>query len=748
MIHVKRVKTPTAINSRLVNGWRQLAAKFFSRPYMARSQERHQFIEPGRVPKIRNPLFDMFRGKCAYCESYVSNEESSVVNFRPRSGAVNLDGAISSDHYWWLAYEWANLYLACPTCNNLKGARFPVTGKRAEAHSFEDLLNDEKPQLLDPCLDYPEDELIYIEGGSMASDTERGRTTIQVLSLNRSDLVAKRRGQLARLKESWRLVVKQLPKTRKIPEPLRLQLYEPRLEFLGLRRQFLQQWSLELVEKNLAYEEALREFLAFRTALKHQLFPTTEEVKKRVSVTKKTSSRAVRGTIHKSEREFQEYETRQESYTLGDDSRKEDYFVKTRFIERIEIRNFKVIQDLSLQLPLDSPDRGSWLLLLGENGTGKSSVLQAVALALMGDRARRRLKLDSASRFVRYGCKQGYVRVHLTGGSEPVELKFRSDADNFTTNTPEPKVLLLGYGATRLLPRRGSPIAKASAFSKVDNLFDPFTALSDATNWLYNLGDKHFDQVAQSLKELMLLDGRARLIKTTGERNVQFRMFGGQPVYLDDLSAGYQSVFALSTDIMSVLLKIWDAVRFAEGIVLIDEVDAHLHPRWKMQIVKRLRQTFPRVQFLVTSHEPLTLRGLNATEVAVMRRGERGRIFAVTEDLPNPSALRIDQLLTSEYFGLNSTISPELEARFDEYYELLAQRRPTQPQKARIAALKQELDGLSQMGSTPRERAMFEAIDAALAKKREEEAKADGRAKKKLKAATRKKVLRLWESLD
>jgi len=191
-----------------------------------------------------------------------------------------------------------------------------------------------------------------------------------------------------------------------------------------------------------------------------------------------------------------------------------------------------------------------------------------------------------------------------------------------------------------------------------------------------------------------------------------------------------------------VLLKLWESVSVAEGIVLIDEIDAHLHPRWKMQIVERLRLTFPRVQFLVTSHEPLSLRGLNQQEVAVMMRSARGRVSVIKEELPNPKALRVDQLLTSEYFGLSSTLSPELEVQFNEYYALLATRNRSAKQETRLAELKAKLEGLRLMGDTPRERMMYEVIDeflASKAKQRERPTKLDKR--------TRNTLLKMWQEV-
>ena len=102
----------------------------------------------------------------------------------------------------------------------------------------------------------------------------------------------------------------------------------------------------------------------------------------------------------------------------------------------------------------------------------------------------------------------------------------------------------------------------------------------------------------------------------------------GLRVPLEDLSDGYQSVVALATDLMLSLLARWPSVDVAEGTVLIDELGAHLHPRWRMRIVTSLRQVFPRVQFLSSTHDPLCLRGLGDGEVVVVKRDEAGEIVA------------------------------------------------------------------------------------------------------------------------
>jgi len=147
------------------------------------------------------------------------------------------------------------------------------------------------------------------------------------------------------------------------------------------------------------------------------------------------------------------------------------------------------------------------------------------------------------------------------------------------------------------------------------------------------------------------------------------------------------------------------------------------------------------VQFLASTHDPLCLRGLLGGEVAVMRRDASSRITALT-DLPPVWGLRVDQLLTSEYFGLSSTIDPDLEELFGEYYRLLALRQPDSAQKNRVAKLKAELDRYRVLGANRRERMMLEVIDEYLAT--EPETAAGDRPP--LKAAMRVKLRRIWNS--
>ena len=152
----------------------------------------------------------------------------------------------------------------------------------------------------------------------------------------------------------------------------------------------------------------------------------------------------------------------------------------------------------------------------------------------------------------------------------------------------------------------------------------------------------------------------------------------------------------------------------AEGIVLLDEIGSHLHPRWRMHIVTSFRRAFPRLQFLASTHDPLCLRGLENGEAVVLRRSPRGRVFRVP-DLPPVKGQRVDQLLTSDFFGLHSTRDPQVESDFIEYYRLLALRNPSPNQLRHINELKLKLTEIDLPGTTRRERMLLKVIDGYLA---------------------------------
>jgi predicted ATP-binding protein involved in virulence len=122
-------------------------------------------------------------------------------------------------------------------------------------------------------------------------------------------------------------------------------------------------------------------------------------------------------------------------------------------------------------------------------------------------------------------------------------------------------------------------------------------------------------------------------------------------------------------------------------MVLLDELEVHLHPEWKMNVVSDLRSMFPHLQFVVTTHDPLCLRGLERGEIHLLRRDELDEV--VVEQIDVPPGLDADEILTGQWFGLTTTLDRAVESDLLEYQRLRMEgRRPDDPE---LAPLRQRL---------------------------------------------------------
>lgn len=161
----------------------------------------------------------------------------------------------------------------------------------------------------------------------------------------------------------------------------------------------------------------------------------------------------------------------------------------------------------------------------------------------------------------------------------------------------------------------------------------------------------------------------------------------------------------------------------AQPVILIDEIEAHLHPRWKMRIITALRQILPSATFIFTSHDPLCLRGMHDGEVAVLRqavsgddeRGDHLPVFIESiTDLPNIDTLTIEQLLTSDLFDMFSTDSVQMETSTAELSSLLALRATGGPltpaEKARLQSLEREVLSALPLGTSKVQSMILDAV--------------------------------------
>lgn len=600
-------------------------------------------------------LDEVFNSKCAFCESKIGAASPAVVeHFRPKL------------YYPWLAYSWENIYLSCPVCNRYKAAKFPVDGAKLEAINVVpiddvDAHKLEKYLILDPCnsLDILDNKFEYNDNGEIIATTERGKITIDIYMLNRIELVKSRQEHIQRIKHMLKLF------NNGFDISMISQYVNHKTEYLSLYCYYIFKYYIN-------HRDELSESVI------NDLFDIIEvDIRYRDIEISTESNNHSDNSNKKIELPY-----------IENDFNVNDEIFKSKIIKKIEINNFKSIKKVNLLLS-GSEDNiyERCLVLVGENGKGKSSILQAISMALSPIDKIESLGLKPEC-FIRksQGVRQAVIRVYFDDSDEPLELIITKK--EFIKNGFS-NIIVLGYGATRLLPNRNENYVK---FSGINSLFDPYHKLNDVVSWLSNpekVSPKNFDFIVMSLRELLQINMDDDAVFRRRSGNVTLSSKRG-PVNVFELSDGYKSVISYTLDIMLCVQDKFNAINDAEGVVLIDEIENHLHPTWKVRIISLLRTVFPKINFIITTHDPLCLRGTREGEVYVLTEDEIGDVIA--EPISVPRGLPIENLLLGSWFKMSSTQDEETNSLIDEHRKLV--HESLEDNSIRIKEIEIELESL------------------------------------------------------
>jgi predicted ATP-binding protein involved in virulence len=234
---------------------------------------------------------------------------------------------------------------------------------------------------------------------------------------------------------------------------------------------------------------------------------------------------------------------------------------------------------------------------------------------------------------------------------EFLELTLRDSKDTFTYQTGKienpgkrnesPELLMVYYPTNRVfgsLPPRLAgvePVSPADAYSKALN--EVRISLNDIANWYRAvqgglIGNKKFGMCLIAMMEATigtLVPGFSELaLETTPRPHFTIEKHGHR-FNLDQLSDGEKALLALAFDLTRRLTianpKSKNPVVEGMALVMIDEIELHLHPKWQRQVVGRLLKAFPNCQFIITTHSPQILGELDARKILVLDSGKAHR---------------------------------------------------------------------------------------------------------------------------
>jgi predicted ATP-binding protein involved in virulence len=388
------------------------------------------------------------------------------------------------------------------------------------------------------------------------------------------------------------------------------------------------------------------------------------------------------------------------------------------FLKKISLRNLRSLKDIELSFTSqDSNQVRKWTLLLGENGSGKSTLLKGIGLLLAGSEALSEI-MGKPDQWIRVGAKAAdleAVVVTNEGNERSIHLRLDrkndiadvvrnnhaglSQLDQALKHTPR-NYLTVGYGVSRRLSLSSSSTrATVSSFNSrrsasLASLFNSDATMNSLETWAMDL---HYRRgktglgVVQKALDKLLPDISFRGIDRRN-RKLMFNTPDG-PISLAFLSDGYQNVAAWCGDLLFRITETFNDYKnplSARGVLLLDEIDLHLHPVWQRQLRSYLTDKLPNFQIVATTHSALTAQQASKHELFVVKRNSRKIPTLIPYD-GDPQKLMIHQLLLSEAFGLPTLDSPQIQEKKNAYKTLESKPKLTRSEKQKLNELKVDL---------------------------------------------------------
>jgi energy-coupling factor transporter ATP-binding protein EcfA2 len=340
-------------------------------------------------------------------------------------------------------------------------------------------------------------------------------------------------------------------------------------------------------------------------------------------------------------------------------------------VRRVHIRNVRSIAELTWELPPDIGGPG-WHVILGDNGSGKSSFLRAIALALVGTAEAAGLR-QSWDEWVRTGADTATIELEIglpddrrvvagaRRSSASTQLTLRRNAGTVQIAPADVRAHVWGpetadswfsasFGPFRRFTGGDQELEKLYAsqprLARHLSVFGEAVALTEALSWLQSLRFKQLENnkegdllapIFSFVNQPGFLPHEVRLQEVTSN-GVEFVDASGFQVPVQHMSDGYRSLLSMTFELIRQMAFTYGAAGLFSsdntqivppGVVIVDEIDAHLHPSWQRTVGVWFRKHFPNVQFIVSTHSPL-----------ICQAAEVGTIFRLPLPGADPSADR------------------------------------------------------------------------------------------------------------
>jgi len=375
-------------------------------------------------------------------------------------------------------------------------------------------------------------------------------------------------------------------------------------------------------------------------------------------------------------------------------------------IKQFELENIRGFDRLDLDLVSGDGLRKK-SVIIGRNGTGKSTLLRSLAVALSPQSDAISLLTFGQGSFIREGADAGSIRVQamdLVDGREfSVEVFIKGQGTRFSLERhidggePWQGFFVCGYGAGRSLAGVTSE-EEYRQYEAVGSLFDYSRHLLNPEIILRRL----YDYQGQDIFE-PAMNGIKRILELRKDHQIEFRKGGGvqisgpgvgRAIPLDAWADGYRLTFSWILDLYGRAMQAGALTESGgiRGVLLLDEIEQHLHPSMQSELINQLSAALPELQIFATTHSPLTALGAGEENVVSLQRDPAsGEVRRANVPLLKGYTIE-DALVEDSLFGTD----PYAQATRDDLtrYRELSQKPPEKLKRAEKAELKKLIASL------------------------------------------------------
>ena len=328
-------------------------------------------------------------------------------------------------------------------------------------------------------------------------------------------------------------------------------------------------------------------------------------------------------------------------YQIKNKNSRESLDLESSYIDTIKINNYFSIKDIKIINLKDKKE----IYFVGENGDGKTILLQAILLALKK----------------KYS---GYVIEHIEKIKDNMTLLVKNDnTDEYISNLNLKNVFSYGINRNKVHYNDFDKYGYGGLFDTSDSrrttyLKDPF----------YELGKKYKGKNSVLREFIQVLNNQIL--------RENYKIFDGGDIDFTELSEGYKSTVIWLYDLVSRLIENQKEIKKLKdfkAIVLIDEVDLYLHPKWKYDFVYNLRKVFPNIQFIMITHSTATVLGASKDAVFYKVYKENGET-KISQPMDNIKNLMANNLSTSPLFDMTTARARNSDENIDTREDFISSK--------------------------------------------------------------------------